>query len=230
LKQPNIDWKESNLWRKKNFSQNFSLFFQSFFMPSLSLEFPSGQEIHSTRHAELTPLALLSILNHYSRCEQDEHTVGVLLGTRSGDKVTATQTIPLQLTQDNKINLELLEQMYSLLKELNPQEALIGWYQFSQLSQLSTEINNQLMEEISPKQPLILSIEHEKFGLEYPIQCYVPKPCKTPQSTSKGAIFLKIPFKAGSLANDLEQLSFGSEVPTNKQCILKLTSIYFRRF
>lgn len=174
-------------------------------MPSLSLELSSGQEANATRNAILTPLALLSMLNHYSRCEQDEYSIGVLLGTRSGDKVTATQSIPLKVSEHNNINLELLEQMYSSVKELNPQESLIGWYQFGQLSQFSTEINNQLMDEISPKQPLIVLVEHEKFGLEYPITCYVPKPCKTPQSTSKGAMFLEIPFESGPLTNHFQQ-------------------------
>jgi hypothetical protein len=170
---------------------------------TLCLDFPVNEDTNSTGFAVLAPLPLLAALDHYSRCEEDEQTFGVLLGSRANDKVTVTGTIPLKFLEEdgNTIDMELLGTLFSLQSKVN-QEIIVGFYVVGALDELILEVSNQLKNEIDPYQPLVLFVDVSKFGIEFPITTLVPKSCKTANSTSKGTMFLEVPYEIVGLDSD----------------------------
>ena len=67
-------------------------------MPLLHLQFQDNSTEPSS--AVVSPLGLFSIIDHFTRCDVAEKTIGLLLGSKHNNTVTINQTIPLKYTTE----------------------------------------------------------------------------------------------------------------------------------
>lgn len=73
------------------------------------------------------PQALFQIVDHYTRCEKDEKTVGVLLGYTQDSATTISKSIPMKISENDSIDIELINDL--LQSEENP---ILGFYSTNQ--------------------------------------------------------------------------------------------------
>jgi JAB1/Mov34/MPN/PAD-1 ubiquitin protease len=121
--------------------------------------------------AYLSAVAIFEILNHYSRCEQDELVMGVLLGSANQIK----STIPLVATLDEGniiIDRDLMSERLTLEEEISTNQ-ILGWYTFGDgdwKAQVHSEIEEECLDEC-----LLLNIDMEKLSTskKFPIDCFL---------------------------------------------------------
>jgi len=78
----------------------------------------------------ITPLVLLSVVDHYKRLHSSR-VVGVLLGNRAGSKITVTNSFAIPFEELNEgfyLDTSYLSYMYELYCKVNCHERILGWY------------------------------------------------------------------------------------------------------
>ncbi|EGF79558.1 hypothetical protein BATDEDRAFT_35451 [Batrachochytrium dendrobatidis JAM81] len=104
----------------------------------LSLPSSSAALTSTPSSSNVSPLVLLSILDHYlRRKESQSQIIGALLGVRTTDsfgmsQVQVVNSFPLSYseTSDHKVfvDADFFTKMYALHLQTNPKETIIGWY------------------------------------------------------------------------------------------------------
>ena len=82
------------------------------------------------------PLVLLSVADHYNRVAKDtkKRVVGVLLGTRTRNKVDACNSFAVPFEEDLRnplvwfLDHNFLENMFWMFKKVNTREEIVGFY------------------------------------------------------------------------------------------------------
>lgn len=103
---------------------------------------------------EVSPLVSFSILDHYSRREEDANKViGALLGERKSDgRICVTGSFPVPHEESGQVcslHTEFFERMYKLHKRVSAKENVVGWYAASEEQALS--LNSQFFHEFFEK-------------------------------------------------------------------------------
>lgn len=96
----------------------------------------SNESIYLNKTVAVSPLVLLSVVDHYNRVAKDtnKRVVGVLLGDNSSDTITATNSFAIPFEEDDKnpgvwfLDHNFIESMGEMFKKINAKEKLIGWY------------------------------------------------------------------------------------------------------
>ncbi|KAL2914072.1 hypothetical protein HK105_206330 [Polyrhizophydium stewartii] len=157
--------------------------------------------------ATLSPLVLLSVLDHFVRRKVGQTQIlGALLGHRSTDPLGGTQvhvvnTFPLSHSEtvDHKlvIDTDYFSRMYALHSRANPKEVLVGWYSTgSELNDNSLWVQELFAGETAPASPLALLIDPASLGsgtTDLPLQAFVSAPAGAPGSDRIGSLFIKVP-------------------------------------
>lgn len=80
---------------------------------------------------QVHPTVLLSILDHHQRIASNQRVLGVLLGSKSGSIINATNCFGIPFEEDLNVwflDHNYLENMFQLFKKVNAKERIIGWY------------------------------------------------------------------------------------------------------
>ena len=84
------------------------------------------------KECTVEPVALFSIIDHYSRREQgQDFVVGTLLGTEEGGVVTVCSSFPVPHTEVEDqiaLNSDFHATMLALQQRVTPQHKVVGWY------------------------------------------------------------------------------------------------------
>ena len=87
---------------------------------------------HESTQAHVEPVALFSIIDHYSRREEgQDFVVGTLLGTEEGGVVTICSSFPVPHTEVEDqiaLNSDFHATMLSLQQKVTPKHKVVGWY------------------------------------------------------------------------------------------------------
>ncbi|KAI9228046.1 MAG: hypothetical protein DHS80DRAFT_23674 [Piptocephalis tieghemiana] len=103
---------------------------------TLYLALPAISNDGPTFTVNTSPVALLSILDHYLRRPESkvQHVLGALLGQRveEGRVLQVTTSLPIPFAYDEAEGLDLdvdhFRTLYDLHQRVNPKEVLVGWY------------------------------------------------------------------------------------------------------
>ena len=110
------------------------------------------------------PTVLLSVLDHHQRIESSKRVVGVLLGSRIGTSVTATNSFGIPFEEDANVwflDHNYLENMFALFKKVNAKERIVGWYHSgSKLEETDLEIH-QVFKQYC-KDPVLFVLPYEQ--------------------------------------------------------------------
>lgn len=82
------------------------------------------------KETTISPLVLLSIVDHYGRFNAPR-VVGVLLGNTEGDKIFVTNSFAIPFEEFDKnyfFDTSYLKNMYDLFYKVNCKEKIVGWY------------------------------------------------------------------------------------------------------
>jgi len=84
------------------------------------------------KECTVEPVALFSIIDHYSRRDQgQDFVVGTLLGTEEGGVVTVCSSFPVPHTEVEDqiaLNSDFHATMLALQQRVTPQHKVVGWY------------------------------------------------------------------------------------------------------
>lgn len=82
--------------------------------------------------AQVEPVVLCSIIDHYSRREEGQgFVVGTLLGTEEGGVVTICSSFPVPHTEvedEIALNTDFHSTMLGLQQRVSPKQKVVGWY------------------------------------------------------------------------------------------------------
>ncbi|KAH6570689.1 hypothetical protein BASA50_007620 [Batrachochytrium salamandrivorans] len=157
--------------------------------------------------ASVSPLVMVSILDHYlRRRESQPQILGILLGVRTTDSFGMNQVQALNAfalkyseTSDHKtvIDTEYFTKMNALHQQVNSKEVVVGWYTTgSELNNNSVWIQNLFAGETTPVSPLVLLVDPLALaaGAEtFPAQAFVSSPAGVAGSDKLGSLFVRLP-------------------------------------
>ena len=142
--------------------------------------------------AYLSAVALFEIMNHFSRCEQDELVLGILLG--DGNQIKSTIPVVANLEEDNVIiDRDLMSERLALEEDISFNQ-IVGWYTFGNSkwkAQVHAEIEEECIDEC-----FHLSIDMDKLSSssKFPIDCFLGVRYGLAEM-EKELAFVKIPLK-----------------------------------
>jgi hypothetical protein len=171
-------------------------------LPAMTLMNLQFQDSTHSTSATCTPLALFSIIDHYIRCDVEEKSIGLVLGTKHNNSITMKQTIPLKYsskrfvaedadsteeteeeTEGYFFDWELVESMVKLQSQITNDD-IVGWYLAGGSIYGSDSIVHQLHQQVSTHVTgdlvfLFLDIDTlssagEISISEFPIQAFSP--------------------------------------------------------
>ncbi|OBT59936.1 hypothetical protein VE03_10624 [Pseudogymnoascus sp. 23342-1-I1] len=126
----------------------------------------AGSRSLATITVSVTPLILLSAVDHYDRSAKGtrKRVVGVLLGQNEGKNVRISNSFAVPFEEDKKnpsvwfLDHNYVESMNDLFKKLNAKERLIGWYHSGPKLRASDLEVNELFKRYTPN-PLLVIID-----------------------------------------------------------------------
>jgi hypothetical protein len=172
-------------------------------MPLMNFQF---QDSTQSTSATCSALALFSIIDHFTRCDVEEKSVGLVLGTKQNHSISMTQTIPLKYstkrlvvedadsTEETELeeetegyffDWELVESMVKLQSQITSDD-IVGWYLAGGSIYGSNSVVHLLHQQISTHVTgdlvfLFLDIDTLSNAgnvplSEFPIQAFSPAP------------------------------------------------------
>jgi hypothetical protein len=180
---------------------NFSNFLSTS-TAKMELEFLAEELIHGvTTASHCSPVVLLSMLDHYTRCEKEERAMGVLLGYRhqKPNHVQINNTFPLLYTNDDQglgLDLELMREMLETVEE-----QVVGWYfAGGQIDQLCHEIHVEMSANVKDYQSVFMHLDIDSIATKTDfIKTFV----STPIGLDNASLFLEIPCETSLEKMDL---------------------------
>lgn len=140
----------------------------------------SGQDnILSTRTVTVSPLVLLSVVDHYNRVAKDtkKRVIGVLLGDNLSDVISATNSFAIPFEEAEKdssvwfLDHNFIESMGEMFKKINAKERLIGWYHSGPKLKASDLKINDVFTKYTPD-PLLVIVNVQARGVGIPTEAY----------------------------------------------------------
>jgi translation initiation factor 3 subunit F len=175
-------------------------FFFDFFSLLMNLDFIAESLTNgATTHSHCSPVVLLSMLDHFTRCENDERAIGVLLGYRldKPNHVQINNTFPLKYTFEEEkfqLDLELMNAMVEAQMDSQPDEEIVGWYLAGgQIDLISHEIHKEISGNVRDYQATFVYLDIDSLSQKtsFPIQAFVSTPVGLEENP--GSLFLEIP-------------------------------------
>ncbi|KAJ8322984.1 hypothetical protein QVD99_007341 [Batrachochytrium dendrobatidis] len=173
----------------------------------LSLPSSSAALTSTPSSSNVSPLVLLSILDHYlRRKESQSQIIGALLGVRTTDsfgmsQVQVVNSFPLSYseTSDHKVfvDADFFTKMYALHLQTNPKETIIGWYATgNELNENSVWIQEMFSGETAPASPLMMLVDPLALAAgfsSFPAQVYISPSVGISGSKKPGSFFVQLP-------------------------------------
>jgi 26S proteasome regulatory subunit N8 len=134
----------------------------------------SNETTFLSKTVTVSPLVLLSVVDHYNRVAKDskKRVVGVILGEYSSDiiKVTNSYAIPFEEDEKNTnvwfLDHNFIDSMGEMFKKINAKEKLIGWYHSGpKLRPSDLKINEVFKKYNSNPLLLIVDVQPRKVGI-----------------------------------------------------------------
>lgn len=134
----------------------------------------STESIFLKKTVSVSPLVLLSVVDHYNRVSKDskKRVVGVILGDNSGDVITVTNSFAIPFEEDEKnssvwfLDHNFIESMSEMYKKINAKEKLIGWYHSGpKLKSSDLKINEIFKKYTSNPVLLIVDVQPKIVGI-----------------------------------------------------------------
>jgi len=127
----------------------------------------------------VSPLVLLSVVDHYNRVAKDskKRVVGVILGEYSSDiiKVTNSYAIPFEEDEKNTnvwfLDHNFIDSMGEMFKKINAKEKLIGWYHSGPKLRPSDLKINEVFKRYNSN-PLLLIVDVQPREVGIPTDAY----------------------------------------------------------
>jgi hypothetical protein len=148
----------------------------------MNLDFRTDELITATTGGVYySPIVLFSMIDHFTRCDKDERSMGVLLGYRheKQNHVQIQNSFPLKYSEGENgivIDKELMQQMYSLQHQINPNETIVGWYLVGgAFDAITNEIHQKFEDETGAFQAVLLhvNVEHLSTAPQFPLEALV---------------------------------------------------------
>ncbi|KAJ3305331.1 hypothetical protein HDV03_001624 [Kappamyces sp. JEL0829] len=159
-----------------------------------------------TKKCNVSPLTLLTVLDHYTRCEANEAVIGILLGTVSnGSQVEVENSFILKVKGDEDderdpsilpvVDHDNLNQRLGLAQRLNPKHSIVGWYLAGPLASWAEELHQDIQRETIGFQAVFLHIDVELLATahQFPLAAYVGAPAAVPMASEPKYLFVPIP-------------------------------------
>eukprot|EP01041_Mallomonas_annulata_P003968 gene3968-7906_t len=127
------------------------------------------------------PLVLLSVADHYNRVAKDtkKRVVGVLLGTRTRDKVDASNSFAVPFEEDLRnplvwfLDHNFLENMFWMFKKVNTREEIVGFYSSGPKIKENDLKINALFRQFTNQDPVFVIIDVRPDVEGLPTTAYV---------------------------------------------------------
>lgn len=132
-----------------------------------------------SKKANISPLVLLSVVDHYKRYNAPR-VVGILLGSFDSEKINISNSfaIPFEETEnDFFIDTSYLNNMFELFYKVNCKEKIIGWYHSGpKMHNKDLQISNSFEKYCDEPILAIVDVKMETSGI--PVQAYQLKHSK----------------------------------------------------
>ena len=139
----------------------------------------SNETTFLSKTVTVSPLVLLSVVDHYNRVAKDskKRVVGVILGEYSSDiiKVTNSYAIPFEEDEKNTnvwfLDHNFIDSMGEMFKKINAKEKLIGWYHSGPKLRPSDLKINEVFKKYNSN-PLLLIVDVQPREVGIPTDAY----------------------------------------------------------
>lgn len=139
----------------------------------------NNESIFLNKTVTVSPLVLLSVVDHYNRVAKDskKRVVGVLLGDNTTDTISATNCYAIPFEEDDKnpevwfLDHNFIDSMGEMYKKINAKEKLIGWYHSGPKLKPSDLKINDVFRKYTPN-PLLLIVDVHPREVGIPTDAY----------------------------------------------------------
>lgn len=127
-----------------------------------------------SKNVTVSPLVLLSVVDHYNRIAKDskKRVVGVVLGDNSSDTIRVTNSYAIPFEEDDKnpgvwfLDHNFIEAMGEMYKKINAKEKLVGWYHSGpKLKTSDLKINDVFRKYTANPLLLIVDVQPREVGI-----------------------------------------------------------------
>lgn len=134
----------------------------------------SNEATFLNKNVKVSPLVLLSVVDHYNRVAKDskKRVVGVILGDNTSDEIKVTNSYAIPFEEDEKtpsvwfLDHNFIESMGEMFKKINAKEKLIGWYHSGpKLRPSDLKINDLFKKYTSNPLLLIVDVQPREVGI-----------------------------------------------------------------
>jgi 26S proteasome regulatory subunit N8 len=127
----------------------------------------------------VSPLVLLSVVDHYNRVAKDtkKRVVGVILGDSSDGIIKVTNSYAIPFEEDDKnsgvwfLDHNYIDSMGEMFKKINAKEKLIGWYHSGPKLKSSDLKINEVFKKYTAN-PLLLIVDVQPRTVGIPTDAY----------------------------------------------------------
>lgn len=139
----------------------------------------SNETTFLSKTVTVSPLVLLSVVDHYNRVAKDskKRVVGVILGEYSSDIIKVTNSYAIPFEEDKKdpnvwfLDHNFIDSMGEMFKKINAKEKLIGWYHSGPKLRPSDLKINEVFKKYNPN-PLLLIVDVQPREVGIPTDAY----------------------------------------------------------
>lgn len=134
----------------------------------------SNEATFLNKNVKVSPLVLLSVVDHYNRVAKDskKRVVGVILGDNTSDEIKVTNSYAIPFEEDEKtpsvwfLDHNFIESMGEMFKKINAKEKLIGWYHSGpKLRPSDLKINDVFKKYTANPLLLIVDVQPREVGI-----------------------------------------------------------------
>lgn len=139
----------------------------------------SNESVFLNKTVTVSPLVLLSVVDHYNRVAKDskKRVVGVILGDNTSDVIKVTNSYAIPFEEDEKnpsvwfLDHNFIESMGEMFKKINAKEKLIGWYHSGPKLRASDLKINDVFRKYTTN-PLLLIVDVQPRVVGIPTDAY----------------------------------------------------------
>lgn len=155
------------------------------------------EDVGLSPQVSVRPLALLNILDHYSRRGAVQgRVIGTLLGVRNEAGICITNCFPVPHSENEEqvaVNMEFHTKLYELHRKVNQKEVILGWYATgSEINDYSLLIHEFYSNQV--EEPVHLLLDTELADGDMSIKSYVSSEFGPPSADCRvGTVFKPVP-------------------------------------
>lgn len=139
----------------------------------------SNESTFLKKTVTVSPLVLLSVVDHYNRVAKDskKRVVGAILGDSSGDTIRITNSYAIPFEEDEKnaavwfLDHNYIDSMGEMFKKINAKEKLVGWYHSGPKLRPSDLKINEVFKKYT-NNPLLLIVDVQPREVGIPTDAY----------------------------------------------------------